>query len=90
MGLMLAIVVPPAHGQDRDGAPQVLETLGDGFPRLTNIWAGGYAGQLVGWLSTTFGWGLAVIKRREKHKFEVLPRRWGASAPSLGSAAPAG
>ena len=28
------------------------------------------------WVSSTFGWILEVVKRRAKHKFEVLPRRW--------------
>lgn len=73
----MAVDVHPANVQDRDGAKPLLEKVGDGFPRLTKIWAdGGYAGKLVDWVLTTLCWTLEIVKRQEKHNFEVLPRRW--------------
>ena len=39
--MILAVVVHPAHIQDRDGAKQVLTLLQGRFPRLQRIWADG-------------------------------------------------
>lgn len=39
--MSLAVVVHPAHIQDRDGAKQVLTLLQGRFPRLQRIWADG-------------------------------------------------
>jgi len=78
MGLILAIVVHSANVQDRDGVRLVLAKLGGRFPRLKLIWAdGGYAGKLIDWVQTTYGWVLEVVKRGDDVKgFQVLPRRW--------------
>lgn len=67
----------PGHG-DRDGARLVINKLTDQFPRLCFIWAdAGYAGQLVDWVLTMWGWTLEIVKLpRNSHQFEVLPRRW--------------
>ena len=48
------------------------------FPYLRLIWAdAGYAGQLVDWVMSLSGWVLEVVRRpRDRHHFEVLPRRW--------------
>jgi len=41
------------------------------------IWAdGGYAGELVKWVYNTLGWTLEIVKRTDKAKFILLPRRW--------------
>ena len=51
--MILAVVVHPAHIQDRDGAKQVLTLLQGRFPRLQRIWAdGNYAGELIPWVFT--------------------------------------
>jgi len=78
LGLMLAIVVHAASIQDRDGAKLVIERLRGRFPRLQLIWAdGGYAGKLIEWVRSGFGWVLEIVKRSDDVKgFKVLPRRW--------------
>lgn len=78
MGLLLAVVVHTADIQDRDGAKLLLEKVKDRLPRLQLIWAdGGYAGQLVTWVTDTYHWVLEIIKRPAEQKgFSVLPRRW--------------
>jgi putative transposase len=77
MGLIIALVVHAANIQDRAGAKPVLEKLVDGFPRLTLIWADGrYSGQLIDWAKQIGGWMLQLVRRTERHRFEVLPRRW--------------
>jgi putative transposase len=81
LGLILAVVVPPADVQDRDGAKLVLGRLRVRFSRLRLIWAdGGYAGQLVDWvrgLRARNRLRLEIVKRSDDAKgFVVLPRRW--------------
>ena len=77
LGLLLAVVVHAADIQDRDGAKLVLAQLLGRFPRLQLIWAdGGYAGALIEWTRALGGWVLEIVRRRELHHFEVLPRRW--------------
>ncbi len=75
---MLAVLVPAACIQDRDGAKLGLALLQDRFPRLGLIWAdGGYAGQLIAWVAAFAGWVLEILKRSDAQKgFVVLPRRW--------------
>jgi len=78
LGLILAVVVHPANIQDRDGVRLVLERARGVFPRLKKIWAdGGYAGQLVEWVKSSFRWVLEIVHRSaEACGFEVLPHRW--------------
>lgn len=78
MGLVLRVVVHPAHLQDRDGALLVLTKLWGVFPRLQVIWGdGGYAGALVAWVLLQQGCALVIVKRSDRAAgFEVLPRRW--------------
>jgi putative transposase len=78
MGLLLMVVVHAANIQDRDGAKLVLAQIAERLPHLKLIWAdGGYAGQLVDWVKTTYGRLLEIVKRPEGVKgFQVLPRRW--------------
>lgn len=78
MGLVLMIIVHAADIQDRDGAKLVLQAVQGLFPRLQLVWAdGGYRGQLVDWVKTTFNWLLDIVKRPDdQHGFAVLPRRW--------------
>lgn len=82
LGLILMVVVHPANVQDRDGARLLLSLLvGHVFSRLQLIWAdGGYAGQLVWWVTRMFGSDLRleIVKRNEEqqHKFSVIKWRW--------------
>lgn len=75
--MILTVVVHSAGIQDRDGARRVLQQLNGRFTRLKVIWAdGGYAGQLVGWAKWVCGRVIEVVKRTERHRFVVLPKRW--------------
>jgi putative transposase len=79
--VILALVVPAARVQDRDGAKQRLEILRHKFPRWRHIWAdGAYAGPLVDWVRA---WRpqrpirLEITKRADRAKgFVVIPKRW--------------
>jgi putative transposase len=72
------VVVHAASVQDRDGAQLVLDKVRNQLPRLRLIWAdGGYAGQLVEWVTSVCCWVLEIVKRSADHTgFVVLPRRW--------------
>ena len=79
MGLILLVMVHAADTQDRDGAKSLLSLLVGRFPRLQLIWAdGGYAGQLIAWITLTFGTRLRleIVRRTEEHKFSVTKHRW--------------
>lgn len=78
LGLILIVLVHSAAIQDRDGAKLVLEKAHLSFQRLAIIWAdGGYAGQLILWVTETCNWILEVVKRSDALQgFHVLPRRW--------------
>jgi len=78
-GLVLDVVITPASVQDRQGARPLLWNTRRACPRVRLIWAdAGYtstAGKLAGW-ATTLKMTLCIIARRDRHTFEVLPRRW--------------
>ena len=78
LGLLLVVIVHSAGIQDRDGAQQVLTALVARFPRLQLIWAdGGYAGQLVTWVTTMLQRTLVIVKRpRHTQGFQGLQWRW--------------
>jgi putative transposase len=61
-GLLLKVVVHPAHLHDRVGAKLVLRDLDTTFPRLQHIWADqGYAGALRAWTRERTGIELEVV-----------------------------
>ena len=80
MGTLLRVVVHAADVQDRDGAKPLLDLAQcDGLTsRLAHIWAdGGYAGRLIDWVQTRYGWCLEIVRRADHEPgFEVLPKRW--------------
>ncbi len=80
LGLLLSVVVHPADIQDRDGARLLPATIVGHFSRLLVIWGdGGYAGQLVEWVTRTFGPAprLEIVPKLEgQHEFTVLRWRW--------------
>jgi transposase len=84
--LILAVVVPAASVQDRDGATQVLAVLRQQLSRLRHIWAdGAYAGARVDWvwsLRSRRKVRLEITKRSDTAKrFAVLPQRWIVERP---------
>ncbi|MDQ3765123.1 MAG: IS5 family transposase [Actinomycetota bacterium] len=78
LGLVLAVLVPAASVQDREGAYRLLALLRERFSTITLIWAdGGYAGRLVNWAHTVLAMTLTIVKRSDDTTgFVVLPRRW--------------
>lgn len=79
MGLPVGMIVTPADVQDRDGAPELLTSIGSAFPWLSHIFAdGGYAGpKLKEALHKIGDWTLEIVKRSDTAKgFVLLPRRW--------------
>ncbi len=79
IGLPVGMIVTPANVQDRDGAPDLLASLGSAFPWLRHIFAdGGYAGdKLKGALAGLGDWTIEIVKRSDTAKgFVLLPRRW--------------
>jgi transposase len=76
-GLLLAIVVTPASVQDRDGARPLLWRLRADCRGIRLAWAdAGYAGKLTAWAAATLHLAIKVVRKRDLHAFEVLPRRW--------------
>lgn len=79
LGLIVGAVVHAANIQDRDGAPDVLNSIRTRWPWLRHVFAdGGYAGdKLKAALADQGRWTLEIIKRSNTAKgFDVLPRRW--------------
>lgn len=79
LGLMVGLMVHSADIQDRDGAPDLLQSIRNRWPWLLHVFAdGGYAGdKLKKRLQKIGKWTLEIIKRSDKTKgFEILPRRW--------------
>lgn len=80
LGLLIGVIVHAANIQDRDGAPDVLNSIRSRWPWLRHVFAdGGYAGdKLQAALADKGRWTLEIIKRSDTAEgFEVLPRRWG-------------
>lgn len=47
------------------------------FGQLELIWAdGGYAGKLVDFVKSVYGWTLEIVKRSDLAGFHILPKRW--------------
>lgn len=78
LGLLLMVSVLPANIQDRDGARVLLAKAFAAYGRLRHLWAdGGYAGQLVTWVSRVSRCALEIVRRSDTAcGFIVLPRRW--------------
>jgi putative transposase len=79
LGLIIAVMLLPAHVQDRDGARQLLALVfgRSNRRRVKRVWAdGGYAGALLQWAMEKWRCAIEIVKRSELHAFKVLPRRW--------------
>ena len=47
------------------------------FDTITKVFAdGGYTGTLIEWAKEMFGYSIEIVKRKEQHLFQVLPKRW--------------
>ena len=76
-GLLLEVVVTPASVQDRDAARPLLWNTRRAHRHLRRAWAdAGYAGQLVSWADATLNLAIEIVRKRDPHAFEILPRRW--------------
>lgn len=68
----------PADIQDRDGAGDLLRRVRRRFPFINTIFAdAGYQGpRLAKTIAATGCWDLEIVRRIDRHRFIVLPRRW--------------
>ena len=78
LGLLLAVNVHPARVQDRDGAEALLREARWSFPFIERIIAdAGYQGQKrEAAVARTGVWELQIVRRCDRHRFVVLPKRW--------------
>ncbi len=78
LGLLLAVLVHPAHESDSQKAPHVLKRLIGKVPLLRVIFADqGYEGTPAGLVERCFGWFWHVVRREEGQRgFVVLAKRW--------------
>ena len=78
LGLLLAVSVHPASVQDRDGAEALLREARRSFPFLERIIGdAGYQGRKMETaVARTRTWGLQIVRRCDRHRFIVLPKRW--------------
>jgi transposase len=78
LGLLLTVSVHPASVQDRDGAEALLREARRSFPLLERIIAdAGYQGQkMEAVVARTGVWALQIVRRCDRHRFVVLPKRW--------------
>lgn len=78
LGLLLAVVVQPASVQDRDGAEAVLREARRLFPFVERVIAdAGYQGpRMEAAVVRTGAWTLEIVRRCDRHRFVVLPKRW--------------
>ena len=75
-GLLLAVVITAASVQDRDAARPLLWNLARACHRVRLAWAdAGYTGKLAIW-AAGLRITLVIVAKRDRHIFEVLPRRW--------------
>jgi transposase len=76
-GLLLAVVITAANVQDRQGAQPLLWNLHRSCRKVRLIWAdAGYAtSKLTAW-AAAMKITLQVVAKRDRHVFEILPRRW--------------
>ena len=76
--MLLGVVVHPANVQDRDGAEPVLRQVRRLFPFIERVIGdASYQGpRMRAVMARTGTWTLEIIRRCDKHRFVVLPKRW--------------
>jgi transposase len=76
-GLVLAVVITAASVQDRDGARPLLWNLARCCTRIRLAWAdAGYTGNKLATWAASVKITLEIVRKRDAHAFEILPRRW--------------
>jgi transposase len=78
LGLLLGVVVHPADVQDRDGAEPLLRQARRLFPFVERVIGdAGYQGpKMTAAMARTGTWQLEIVRRCDRHRFVVLPKRW--------------
>ncbi|WP_394102963.1 IS5 family transposase [Xanthobacter wiegelii] len=78
LGLLLAVTVHPADVQDRDGAEDLLREARRSFPFVERVIGdAGYQGpKMEAAVARTGTWTLQIVRRCDRHRFVVLPKRW--------------
>ncbi len=78
LGLLLAVSVHPASVQDRDGAEALLRDARRSYPFIERIIGdAGYQGRKMDAIVARTGtWKLQIVRRCDRHRFIVLPKRW--------------
>src|ERR671912_1025652 len=78
LGLLLAVSVHPASVQDRDGAEALLREARRSFPFIKRIIAdaGDQGQKMQVAVARTGMWDLQIVRRCDRHRFVVLPKRW--------------
>ena len=78
MGPLLALMVHSALAfSGPEGASTLLVRLFLHLECLKTIFVdGGCTGSPINWALSMSGWSMQVIKRRQRHGFEALPKRW--------------
>ena len=78
IGMLLAVRVHPANVQDRDGAEPLLRQARRLFPFIERIIGdAGYQGpKMAAVVARTGTWKMQIVRRCDRHRFVVLPRRW--------------
>jgi transposase len=78
-GLLLAVVITAASVQDRDGGRPLLWNLHRARTKIVLVWAdAGYATRKLAAWAAALTMTIQVVAKRDRHVFEVLPRRWAA------------
>jgi transposase len=72
------VVVHPADVQDRDGAEPLLRQARRLFPFVERVIGdAGYQGpKMAAAMMRTGAWALEIVRRCDRHRFVVLPKRW--------------
>ena len=68
----------PADVQDRDGAEPLLREARRTFPFVERVIGdAGYQGpKMRAAVARTGTWALEIVRRCDRHRFVVLPKRW--------------
>ena len=76
--MLLGVVVHSADVQDRDGAADLLGRTRRLFPFIQRIIAdAAYQGaKMAASVARTGRWTLEIVRRCDRHRFLVLPKRW--------------
>ncbi len=73
----MSVVVHAANIHDSVGARKVFSKVEGALPRLKKIFAdAAYQGSLEDWVQKHLHATLEIVRRKDKHKFIVLPKRW--------------